>query len=159
MPAILRNHKQARAVFVGDGSLYWTLRVYARYLLLEHAVRLPGSVEGQDMIELIHAADVIVVPSREPTPWWPILSGWAAERPVVATHNAAPSLIEHEVDGVLIYPSESSVVWGVERVLFDPSHARTMATQGAQKLEKRFGWNGQAEQILELTGLLADQPS
>ena len=65
LPGILKNHKQARLVVVGDGPLYWPLRVFTRYLLLEHAVRLPGSVEGQALHELIQAADVVVVPSRE----------------------------------------------------------------------------------------------
>jgi len=38
MPALLKNHKQARLIVVGDGGLYWPLRVYARYLLLEYAI-------------------------------------------------------------------------------------------------------------------------
>jgi glycosyltransferase involved in cell wall biosynthesis len=77
MPALLRHHPQARLVIVGEGPLLWPLRVYARYLLLEHAVRLVGHVTDQPMFELIQAADIITVPSREPTPWWPILAGWA----------------------------------------------------------------------------------
>src|SRR5206468_4389386 len=96
MPAILKNHPQARLIVVGDGQLYWPLRVYTRYLLLEHAVRLVGSVEGQALNELVQAADIIAVPSRESTPWWPIQAAWASRRPVVATHEAAPTLLEHE---------------------------------------------------------------
>src|SRR5262249_11897267 len=78
MPGVLKNPKQARLIVVGDGGLYWPLRVYSRYLLLEHAVRLVGHVEGQPLQELIQAADMIVVPSRESTPWWPIQAAWAA---------------------------------------------------------------------------------
>src|SRR5262249_4082523 len=43
MPAVLRNHPQARLIVVGYGDLYWPLKVYTRYLLLEHAIRLPGN--------------------------------------------------------------------------------------------------------------------
>ena len=111
----------------GNGDLYWPLRVYTRYLLLEHAVRLVGSVVGQNLNELIQAADVVVVPSRESTPWWPIQAAWAARRPVVLTHSAAPNLVQHEKDSVLVYPSENSLVWGVERILFDPEFGRTIA--------------------------------
>ncbi len=152
MPAILKNHKQARLIVVGDGALYWPLRVYARYLLLEHAVRLPGHMEGQALAELMAAADVVVVPSREQTPWWPVLAGWAAGRPVVATHNAAPGLIAHEQDAVLCYPSENSLVWGVERVLFDAELRKGLAEKGRAKLEERFGWNILAEQVQEVMG-------
>jgi glycosyltransferase involved in cell wall biosynthesis len=153
MPAILKNNKQVRLIMAGEGSVYWPLRVYARYLLLEHAVRLPGSVEGQALRELIAAADVVAVPSREATPWWPIQAAWAAGKPVVATHSAAPGLLEHEKDAVLCYPSENSVVWGVERVLFDPTLAAKLAQAGAAKLEERFGWNNVAAQVEELMGV------
>lgn len=153
MPAVLKNHPQTRLIIAGEGSLYWPLRVYTRYLLLEHAVRLPGSVEGQAMEELIHAADVVVVPSRESTPWWPIQAAWAAHRPVVATHAAAPELLEHELDCVLTYPSENSLVWGIERVLYDLEFGRTISRRGYDKLEDRFGWNIVAAQVEELLGV------
>jgi glycosyltransferase involved in cell wall biosynthesis len=155
MPAILRNHNQARLILVGEGAQFWPMRVYSRYLLLDHAIRFPGSVVGTALHQLIESADLIVVPSREQTPWWPIQAAWAARRPVVATHQAAPALLEHEKDSVLIYPNEQSCVWGVERILFDPDYAATIAQQGHEKLEARFGWNNVAEQIEELMGVRA----
>src|SRR5262249_60454978 len=62
MPAILRHHPQARLVIVGEGQLQWPMRVYARYLLLEHAVRIVGHLADQAVNELIQAADIIAVP-------------------------------------------------------------------------------------------------
>jgi glycogen(starch) synthase len=155
MPAILRNHPQARLLLVGDGPSYWTCRVYSRYLLLDHAIRFPGSVVGQAMAELIEAADVVALPSRESTPWWPIQAAWAAQRPVVATHKAAPGLLEHERDSVLVYPVEQSLVWGIERVLFDADLCVALGQNGREKLEERFGWNNVAEQLEELMGVPA----
>jgi glycosyltransferase involved in cell wall biosynthesis len=152
MPAVLRHHPQARLVIVGDGSLYWPLRVYARYLLLEHAVRLVGHVQDQPLHELIQAADLVIVPSRESTPWWPIQAAWAARRPVVATHEAARPLLAHEQDAVLVYPSENSCVWGIERVLYDADLRTALGRNGRQKLDERFGWNALAAQVDELTG-------
>jgi glycogen(starch) synthase len=153
MPPVLRNHPQARLVIVGDGHLFWPLRVYARYLLLEHAVRLVGSLEDESLHELIQAADLVIVPSREATPWWPIQAAWAARRPVAATHNAAPGLLEHEQDAVLFHPNENSCVWGIERLLFDSDLGRAIGERGADKLEERFGWNIVAEQVEELMGV------
>jgi glycosyltransferase involved in cell wall biosynthesis len=153
MPAVLRNNPQARLIVVGAGDDYWPLRVYSRYLLLEHAVRLPGSVEGEALCELIQAADVIAVPSREATPWWPILGAWAAGRPVVATHEAAPGLLEHEADSVLCYPAVNSCVWGLERVLCDAEMGHALARRGTRKLDERFGWGAVAAQVEELMGV------
>jgi glycosyltransferase involved in cell wall biosynthesis len=153
MPAILRNHPHARLILVGDGPTYWTMRVYSRYLLLDHAIRFPGSVVGQAMNELIESADIVALPSRETTPWWPIQAAWAAQRPVVATHHAAPGLLEHERDSVLVYPAEQSLVWGIERILYDADFAARIGQKGRAKLEERFGWNHVAAQIEELMGV------
>jgi glycosyltransferase involved in cell wall biosynthesis len=150
MPAILRHHPQARLVIVGDGNMLWPLKVYARYLLLEHAVRLVGDVRDQALQDLFIASDLVVVPSRESTPWWPIQAAWAARKPVVATHDAARGLTEHEKDAVLVYPSENSVVWGVERVLYDAELRKSLGEEGRKKLEERCGWNGLAEQLEEV---------
>jgi glycosyltransferase involved in cell wall biosynthesis len=152
-PAILRNHPQTHFVFVGDGALYWPMRVYARYLLLEHRVRLVGHVEGQMLYELIQAADLIVAPSREHTEWWPFQAAWAARRPVVATHAFAGAPLEHERDCVLVYPHESSVVWGVERYLYDAGLRDKTTQRGYEKLEERFGWNSVADHIDDLMGV------
>jgi glycosyltransferase involved in cell wall biosynthesis len=150
MPPILKNHPQARLIMVGDGALLWPLRVYCRYLFLEHAVRLAGHLDGKPLYELIQAADMVVVPSREPTPWWPIQAAWAAGKPVAASHEAARGLLDHDQDCILFYPSENSCVWGIERFLFDPQAVRQTAQKGYQKLEQRFGWNGVAAQVEEM---------
>ena len=103
-----------------------------------------GNVEGQALDELIQAADVIVVPSREADAvvadpgrlgrpagrWWP-------------PTTPRPGLLEHEQDSVLFYPSENSCVWGIERVLFDAELGRTIGRNGprqaggALRLEQR----------------------
>jgi glycosyltransferase involved in cell wall biosynthesis len=156
MPAILKNHNQARLIIVGQGAEYWPMRVYSRYLLLDHAIRFAGDVQGQALFELIHAADIVVVPSRESTPWWPIQAAWAARRPVVATHEAAPALLEHDRDSVLVYPNEGSLVWGIERLLFDLELGRAIARRGHEKLLERFGANVIAEQVV---GLMRGTPA
>jgi glycosyltransferase involved in cell wall biosynthesis len=151
LPAILKNHKQARFIFVGEGELLWPLRVHARYLLLEHAVRLVGSLVDQPLYELIQAADIIAVPSREQTEWWPILAGWASRRPVVTTHEMVASLgLRHEQDSVLVYPNPASCVWGIERLLYDPPLGQAIAAEGHKTLEERFGWAAVARQIQAL---------
>ncbi len=152
MPMVLKAQKQARCVFVGEGELLWPLRVYSRYLLLDYAVRLVGSLEGRPLRELVHAADVIVVPSRQPTPWWPIEASWAADHPVVATFEAAPALVRHEQDAVLTEAEEKSIAYGIGRVLSDPALARRIADHGRAKLEQRYGINCVVARIEQLMG-------
>jgi len=147
---VLKKQPQVRFVFVGDGPLLWPLRVHTRYLQLEHAVRIVGHLAGKALYELIEAADIVCVPSRDSTEDWPILAAWAARRPVLATHNVGGKLIQHEQDGVLIYPSENSCVWGIERVLRDEDLRQRLRENGHQKLLARCGWGQAAAQLEEL---------
>lgn len=150
MPAILKNHAQARLVVVGDGTLLWPLKVMSRYMLLDHVVRLVGHVGGRQVRELIAASDVVVVPSRVRTEDWQILSGWSAKRPVVATYQVAEGICRHEQDSVLIYANPASVVWGIERVLFDRELGQRIAENGHAEVVQRFGWDPVATQIESL---------
>ncbi len=159
MPAILRSHGQARCIFVGGGELLWPLRVYSRYLLLDHVVRLAGHLADQPLYELIHAADVIVVPSMEETPWWPIEAAWVANRPVVATCEAAPNLLEHEHDCVLVQPNEEDLAAGIRRVLSDPDFAHAIAHRGHAKLEDRYCDNKVIKQIEQAIGIEVSAPA
>ncbi|HYF51081.1 MAG TPA: glycosyltransferase family 4 protein [Planctomycetota bacterium] len=152
---VLKNNKQVRFAFVGDGTLQWPLRVHARYLLLEHAVRILGHVGGQQLFELIQAAEMICVPSRDKTEDWPILAAWAAKKPVVATHNTGTGLIQHEQNGVLVYANENSFVWGVERVLFDEVLRKKLGENGRKTLEERCGSDTVALQLEDLLTLKA----
>ena len=147
IPQVLKNIKQARFIFVGDGQLQWPLRVHARYLLLEYAVRIVGHVSGDALLDLIQAADVIAVPSRAQTEQWPILAAWAAKRPVLSTQAMSGNLLEHEANSVVAYANENSMVWGVERLLFDEGLRKKISENGFKTLENRFGWNCAAEQL------------
>jgi hypothetical protein len=150
MPPILKNHPQARLIVVGDGTLLWPLKVMSRYMLLDHAVRIVGHVGGLHVRELIAASDVVVVPSRVRTEDWQILSGWSAKRPLVATYQVAEGICRHEQDSVLIYANPASVVWGIERVLFDRELGQRIAECGHREVVQRFGWDSVATQIESL---------
>ncbi len=155
-PAIRKVYPQARAVFVGEGPMLWPLRVQSRYMLQDHAVRIVGHLEGQALRDLIAASDVIVVPSRERTENWQILAGWAARKPVVATHEVATGLGIHERNSILIFPHESSCVWGIGRVLGDAQLATKVGYEGHRDLEHHYGWAGVVTQIRNVFDETAD---
>ncbi|HLX60442.1 MAG TPA: glycosyltransferase family 4 protein [Planctomycetota bacterium] len=146
-PAILKKQRQARFVFVGDGPLFWTLRIYARYLNLDHAVRIVGHLEGETLNELVQASDIVIVPSRKATEQWPILAGWAAGKAVVASHEGAGGLVEHEQNGVLIYPLADSCAWGVDRIFNDPYLWGRIRENGQAKLSSEFGEKALGDQL------------
>jgi glycosyltransferase involved in cell wall biosynthesis len=157
MPKLLRNHKQVRSVFIGDGDLVWPLRIQSRYQLLDYAVRLAGHLDGQALRELIYASDIVVVPSRQATPWWPIEAAWAANRPVVTTPHAAPGLVRPNEDALIVNADEAGIVAGIEHILNDPGFARSIAAEGRARLEERYSISKVVAKIEEVMGAAAQQ--
>ncbi|MBN1910437.1 MAG: glycosyltransferase family 4 protein [Pirellulales bacterium] len=138
VPEILRNHGQARFIFVGDGELLWPLRINSRYMLLDYAVRLVGHLDGQALRELVYASDVIVVPSRTATPWWPLEAAWAANRPVLTTPEAAAALAIPDRNAAVVNADEASIAAGVDRILRNPEFAQAIASEGRATLKERY---------------------
>jgi glycosyltransferase involved in cell wall biosynthesis len=138
MPPILKKHPQARLVIVGDGELLWPLKVMSRYMLLDHAVRIAGHVGGRDVRELIAAADIMAIPSREQTEDWQILSGWSARKPVVVTPAGSNGLCMHEENGLLVDSEPAALVVAFDRVLSDPQFGRRVAENGYRKVLDEF---------------------
>ena len=153
IPSILKSNGQARCIFIGDGDLLWPLRVFSRYLMLDHAVRLAGHLGDEALYELIHAADIVAVPSRGETPWWPIEAAWVASRPVVATDQAASSLLEHEQNCLVVEPDEHSIAAGIQRILADPELGQDMAGRGKKTVERRYGDDKMIRQVERAIGL------
>ena len=146
VPAVLRHHKQARFVFVGDGDMRQHLEREARRMGVAQAVRFVGHKGQWELADLFRASDMLVVPSRNEPFGIVILEAWSAGKPVVATANGGPSeFVWHEVTGLRVHATVDSVAWGVGTMLRDVEHARWMGRNGRVAVEKAFSWEGVAE--------------
>lgn len=150
IPALLKNNPQARFLLVGDGELMWPIKVKAHYLYFEHAVRLVGHKQGHELCELFRAADIVVVPNRVQTGPYQVLAAWSAKKPLVATQAGGCNLIKHEENAIQIYDNPSSVVWGIERILFDWDRGHKIAEKGWEHVEANYTWNAIARKIKEI---------
>jgi len=147
IPALLKNTPQLRFLFIGDGELMWTLRIKAHYLLFEHAIRLVGHKEGKELQELFQAADIVVVPNRVTTAPYQILAAWSAMKPVVATHAGSCGLIKHEENGIQVYDNPNSIVWGIERILFDWDKGHEIAEKGWAHIMENYAWDAIGQKV------------
>ncbi|MBN2372976.1 glycosyltransferase family 4 protein [bacterium] len=147
IPALLKNNPQVRFLLVGEGELMWTMRLKAHYLYFEHAIRLVGHKEGRDLYDLFQTADMVVIPNRKRAKPFQVLSAWSAKKPVVATQAGGCGLINHEENGIQIYDNTSSMVWGVEKILFDWQNAHMMAQRGWNNIQENYTWEGIARKM------------
>jgi hypothetical protein len=99
------------------------------------------------------------MPSRNEPFGIVVLEAWSAGKPILASQNGGPAeYVRHEVNGLKIYPSPESVVWGVDHMLSDLDRARWMGQNGRKAVQERFTWDTITEQMLVVYEGLCPSP-
>jgi glycosyltransferase involved in cell wall biosynthesis len=152
LPVLLQRAGNLRVAFVGAGDQYGHLQHRAHEMGVAGAVRLLGHVEGHRLTRLLRAAEALVLPSRWRVPMDDAVVDLArrAGRPVVTTHGGPAHLVRHEENGVITYDNPGSMVWAVDRILGDPTHAERMGANGRRADESAVVWGEVARHYLEL---------
>ncbi|MCL5282606.1 MAG: glycosyltransferase family 4 protein [Planctomycetes bacterium] len=159
IPAILRRHPSARFVFAGEGDMRDALESRIRQLGVAHAVRFVGYRSGEELVRLYNLADVVCMPSRNEPFGIVVLEARSAGKPVVASQNGGPAeYVQHEVNGLKIYPNPESVAWGVGHMLSDLDGARWMGRNGRKTVQEQFTWDTITEQMLAVYQGLCPSP-
>lgn len=117
---------------------------------LEDTVHLLG--RRRDVPELLNAADLFVLSSRQEGFPITILEAMAAGRPVIATDvgGCAEAVVDGETG--LIVPPEApeALADAIVALLEDPDRAREMGEAGRRRVEREFTVDRMVEQHLEL---------
>jgi hypothetical protein len=122
-------------------------------------VRFVGYRSGEELVRLYKLADVVCLPSRNEPFGIVVLEAWSAGKPVVASQNGGPAeYVQHEVNGLKIYPNPESVAWGVGHMLSDLDRARSMGRNGRKTVQERFTWDTITEQMLAVYQGLCPSP-
>ncbi len=110
----------------------------ARSLGVESAVRFVGSLVGSRRLDVLHAADLFVLPSRSEGMPMAVLEACAAGVPVLITRECGlPEIAEHGAG--LIEPLDARRMGdAMARVLIDRSLSLEMSQRGRAMVAKRF---------------------
>ena len=145
-PGLLRYHPKTKFVFAGDGHLREALERRAQQIGVAYATRFLGYRNGQTLIDLYEACDVVALPSRNEPFGITALEGWAAGKPVVATVNGGPNeFIWHNVNGLKVYPTVESIGWGLGTLFTNFEWGRWMGHNGRIAAATVFNWDRSAE--------------
>ena len=140
IPAILEMRKDAKILLVGDGEMKSYLDSRATELGVRSAIRFLS--EPADRIPLCRAADVVCVPSRRESFGPRVLEGWAARKPVVVTYKMdVQDMVQHGVDGMVVYDNPQSIAWGINTLFADFEKAQQMGERGRVKAAYGFSWD------------------
>jgi glycosyltransferase involved in cell wall biosynthesis len=137
-------------IVVGDGDLRESLRHNVDALGLSSRVHFVGA--RRDLGDLLHAADLFVLPSLwEGLPLSLVLA-MGAELPVVATRVAGlPEVVEHERTGLLVPPADAAAFGAaIARIVADPAFARRIGHAAREAVLPKFGVDGYVASVVAL---------
>jgi glycosyltransferase involved in cell wall biosynthesis len=151
-PAILAAAPEARIAIGGGGDLRRPLEERARRAGVAGAVRFTGGLAHHEVLALIAAADLFVMPSvRDPrgnVDGLPIvvLEAMAAGVPVVATAVSGMGLAVADGDTGLLVPEKdpAALAAAVAGLLADPERARRLGEAGRRRVRDELNWGAVA---------------
>ena len=153
---------------VGDGPDRAELSRQIAVAGLEDSVSLVGQLTQEAVIEVLHASDVIVVPSvptrqgkREGIPVV-LMEGMAAGLPVVASRlSGIPEIVDDGVSGILVPPADAErLATALEELARDPDRRQRMGDAGRDIVRREFDVSTNARRLIGLIeGSKHERPS
>ena len=125
-----------QALLVGDGPLAGSVERSRRRLGLEGVVRLTGF--RRDAVELLAAADVAVLSSRDEGLGTTLLDAMAAGVPIVATAaGGVTEVVRDGVEGLLVPVGDGPALGAaIARVLRDPGLRAALVAAGRRRVQR-----------------------
>jgi len=131
----------------GDDDYAAKVRLMIRHHGLEHRVRCPGHVQGEDKMLLLQGADVFVLPSSSENFGIAVAEALICGLPAVVTSSVdlAPAVTALH-GGRVCDATPESLRTALQKVLHDPGDRPALGAAARQ----RFAWDASAAEISAL---------
>ncbi len=138
----LADHREIALLLAGPSTdwfrAWWDARPQAKPGL---RVLDLGEVSDAEKVELLQAADLMVLPSEHESFGIVYLEAWAAGTPVVGCDGGAVPSVLGEGGLTVPYGDAAALSGAVERVLSSPSLSRSLVDAGRERIRTRYRWN------------------
>ena len=151
-PRIRREITQAKLIIVGAGREGPALYQLAEELKVKDSVRFLGVLPHREVLELIAAADVFVLPSTIEACPLALLESMALGTPVVCTAvGGVPEVIKDGLNGLMVPPADPlALAEAVIQILKDDKVAARIRMNELKTVREGFSWERVAKQTLEV---------
>ena len=158
VPAVLRQHPDAKVVLAGGGDLEDKLKSLVKQLGVEDSVIMPGFVNREQMPLYFSGCDLFVLPSvvdqQGNVDGLPntLLEAMASARPVVATNVAGiPLAVKDGDNGILVPEKQPGELSAAINLLLDAPQLRLQYGEaGRRRVEQELNWETTARTFVDL---------
>lgn len=151
MAQVARRRDNVFCLIVGEGHLRPDLEAAIRALGLDDRVRLIGFRRPDEVLHIVRACDLFVLPSlTEGTPI-SLLEAASLSRPIVATRaGGTPEVVEDGVHALLVDPGdEPALAAAILRLCEYPGEAAALGGRARARIEEAFSVTAQAAATLD----------
>ncbi|KDE54373.1 glycosyltransferase family 4 protein, partial [Methanoculleus sp. MH98A] len=140
-----------KLVIVGDGIERSRLDELAEKLNLNGCIQFAGQVPQESIPQLMHQADVFVLPSLSEGLPVVLLEAMAAGLPIVATNvGGNPDIVEEGVNGYLVNAKNSEEIADRLLVLLQNDEIQEEISANNREKVEMFTWDRVAEAVEEV---------
>lgn len=155
LQALARLRAEGRRLSVtlaGHGPLRRALEQQIVQLGLIDAVVITGALPHVQLLDLLQAADLVVVPSRFEGFGLTALEAMALGRPVLATTaGGLPEVIEHGVSGWLVAPQDPALLaQAISKLMDDTPLRQRLGAAGRQRAQLSFSLHAVAARLRDI---------
>lgn len=152
LPRVRRSHPGTTLTIAGDGTQHDWLVEQARKHRVLKATRFVGRADHEQLLNLLHRADAIVLPSHYEPFGLVALEAAAAGAPLVTSNigGLGEAVIDGQT-GVSCPPRDvAGLAAAIRSVLDDPAAAQQRAYAARKRLTSDFDWHTVAEQTAQV---------
>jgi len=148
LPSLRRLRGDFELRIAGSGPLEGALRRTVDRLGLRDRVRFLGGVTGDAKWQVLHSADLFVLPSHHENFGLSVLEAMAAGLPVVVSDRVELKDVVGGAGAGLVVPrTEEALAAALQRLIDDPALRRAMGARGAAVARERFCWERVAREM------------
>jgi glycosyltransferase involved in cell wall biosynthesis len=152
MAALVREGRDARLRFAGDGSERNALRQDVENRGLSGHVSFEGNVNQDKLLDLYRESDTLAMSSFAEGVPVVLMEAMSMEIPCIAPWvNGIPEIITHETDGLLVPPGDAeALARALARLMDDAELRRTLGQSARRKILEKFDLRRNTEHLADV---------
>jgi len=134
----------ARLRLIGGGDAVPGHRALADRLGIADRLDLPGELTGDNLVDALRSAALLVLPSRTPAESFGMVlaEAMACGTPVIGSRiGGIPYLVTHRTTGLLVPPDDpTALAHACASLLSDPALSDALGAAGRRHVEQHYAW-------------------